>query len=83
MVAITVILAAVIGTFVLGLGDQLGDTAPRFVSTSKVTLRLLISPKLVVSRSLLTISPYPLTAIGPILPHHGVSSGNNWQTGIR
>jgi flagellin-like protein len=28
MVAITVILAAVIGTFVLGLGDQLGDTAP-------------------------------------------------------
>ncbi|MGM0447770.1 MAG: type IV pilin [Methanobacteriota archaeon] len=29
MVAITVILAAVIGTFVLGLGDQLGDTAPQ------------------------------------------------------
>ncbi|WP_119822025.1 type IV pilin [Halalkaliarchaeum desulfuricum] len=28
MVAITVILAAVIGTFVLGLGDQIGDTAP-------------------------------------------------------
>ena len=28
MVAITVILAAVIGTFVLGLGDQVGDTAP-------------------------------------------------------
>ncbi|ELK55548.1 flagellin-like protein, partial [Haloferax sp. BAB-2207] len=27
MVAITVILAAVIGTFVLGLGDQVGDTA--------------------------------------------------------
>ncbi|ELK56003.1 hypothetical protein D320_01493, partial [Haloferax sp. BAB-2207] len=25
MVAITVILAAVIGTFVLGLGDQVGD----------------------------------------------------------
>ncbi|EMA62308.1 hypothetical protein C468_10902 [Halorubrum kocurii JCM 14978] len=29
MVAITVILASVIGTFVLGLGDQLGDTAPQ------------------------------------------------------
>ncbi|MDR5673649.1 type IV pilin N-terminal domain-containing protein [Halalkaliarchaeum sp. AArc-GB] len=28
MVAITVILAAVIGTFVLGLGDQVGDSAP-------------------------------------------------------
>ena len=28
MVAITVILAAVIGTFVLGLGDQVGTTAP-------------------------------------------------------
>jgi flagellin-like protein len=28
MVAITVILAAVIGTFVLGLGDQLQDTSP-------------------------------------------------------
>jgi flagellin-like protein len=28
MVAITVILAAVIGTFVLGLGDQVRDTAP-------------------------------------------------------
>ncbi|MEF8781134.1 MAG: type IV pilin N-terminal domain-containing protein [Haloferacaceae archaeon] len=28
MVAITVILAAVIGTFVLGLGDQIGDAAP-------------------------------------------------------
>jgi len=29
MVAITVILAAVIGTFVLGLGDQLQDTSPQ------------------------------------------------------
>ncbi|MGQ3329419.1 type IV pilin [Halorubrum sp. FL23] len=29
MVAITVILAAVIGTFVLGLGDSLNDTAPQ------------------------------------------------------
>jgi len=28
MVAITVILAAVIGTFVLGLGDQVGQTTP-------------------------------------------------------
>lgn len=29
MVAITVILAAVIGTFVLGLGDSLGNSAPQ------------------------------------------------------
>lgn len=29
MVAITVILAAVIGTFVLGLGDQVGNNAPQ------------------------------------------------------
>jgi FlaG/FlaF family flagellin (archaellin) len=29
MVAITVILAAVIGTFVLGLGEQVGENAPR------------------------------------------------------
>ncbi|WP_416841532.1 type IV pilin [Haloferax sp. DFSO52] len=29
MVAITVILAAVIGTFVLGLGDKVGDNAPQ------------------------------------------------------
>jgi flagellin-like protein len=29
MVAITVILAAVIGTFVLGLGDSLGDSTPQ------------------------------------------------------
>jgi flagellin-like protein len=29
MVAITVILAAVIATFVLGLGDQVSDTAPQ------------------------------------------------------
>ncbi|SDF39707.1 flagellin N-terminal-like domain-containing protein [Halorubrum xinjiangense] len=44
MVAITVILAAVIGTFVLGLGDQLGDTAPQASftiesnSTSEITV---------------------------------------------
>lgn len=29
MVAITVILAAVIGTFVLGLGDQVSESAPQ------------------------------------------------------
>ncbi|WP_410767542.1 type IV pilin [Haloferax sp. DFSO60] len=44
MVAITVILAAVIGTFVLGLGDQVGDTAPQasfsfeYDGTSNVTI---------------------------------------------
>ena len=38
MVAITVILSAVIGTFVLGIGDQLGDSAPQAsFSTESVT----------------------------------------------
>lgn len=37
MVAITVILAAVIGTFVLGLGDSLGDAAPTASIDSEVT----------------------------------------------
>uniref|UniRef100_UPI003743796B type IV pilin n=1 Tax=Halorubrum aquaticum TaxID=387340 RepID=UPI003743796B len=36
MVAITVILAAVIGTFVLGLGDSLGDNQPSAQLTSDV-----------------------------------------------
>jgi len=35
MVAITVILAAVIGTFVLGLGDSLGENANAGVSVDK------------------------------------------------
>ena len=43
MVAITVILAAVIGTFVLGLGDSLGDSQPSAqidvdASSSEITL---------------------------------------------
>jgi flagellin-like protein len=44
MVAITVILAAVIGTFVLGLGDQVSDSAPTasfnfdFQDTSTATI---------------------------------------------
>ena len=37
MVAITVILAAVIGTFVLGLGDSLGNAAPTASIDSEVT----------------------------------------------
>ncbi|EMA72727.1 type IV pilin [Halorubrum distributum] len=46
MVAITVILAAVIGTFVLGLGDQLGPSANAGVSidepnSSHVTVTLV------------------------------------------
>ena len=36
MVAITVILAAVIGTFVLGLGDSLGDSQPTAQLTAGV-----------------------------------------------
>jgi flagellin-like protein len=44
MVAITVILAAVIGTFVLGLGDQVSDSAPTasfnfdFASSTEVSI---------------------------------------------
>lgn len=41
MVAITVILAAVIGTFVLGLGDQVQSTAPNAqLSTSQETVTI-------------------------------------------
>ncbi|GAB6880422.1 type IV pilin [Halorubrum gandharaense] len=36
MVAITVILAAVIGTFVLGLGDQIGENAPQATFSTDV-----------------------------------------------
>jgi len=45
MVAITVILAAVIGTFVLGLGDQLGDSAPQAsFSTDNSSLNSTATP---------------------------------------
>lgn len=37
MVAITVILAAVIGTFVLGLGEQVGNTAPQATLQASVS----------------------------------------------
>ena len=37
MVAITVILAAVIGTFVLGLGDSLGDSQPTAQISADIT----------------------------------------------
>jgi len=37
MVAITVILAAVIGTFVLGLGDSLGDSQPTAQISAEIT----------------------------------------------
>ncbi|OYR51581.1 type IV pilin [Halorubrum sp. Ea8] len=37
MVAITVILAAVIGTFVLGLGDSLGDSQPTAQLDAEIT----------------------------------------------
>lgn len=46
MVAITVILAAVIGTFVLGLGDSLGDSQPSAqlnAENSSTTTDLIIS----------------------------------------
>ena len=44
MVAITVILAAVIGTFVLGLGDQVSDTAPQASFTFDLTDNTIATP---------------------------------------
>ncbi|WP_394327268.1 type IV pilin [Halorubrum sodomense] len=41
MVAITVILAAVIGTFVLGLGDQIGGSATAGVTVDGDTVTLV------------------------------------------
>ena len=47
MVAITVILAAVIGTFVLGLGDSLGDNQP----TAQLSVELNSSSNVVISHN--------------------------------
>ncbi|WP_148414254.1 type IV pilin [Haloferax sp. KTX1] len=64
MVAITVILAAVIGTFVLGLGDQVGDTAPQASFTfdhERSTGNLTITHE-----SGAAIDPARVTISGPI-----------------
>jgi len=46
MVAITVILAAVIGTFVLGLGDQVQSTTPRrALGLTRVRRRTVLTPQ--------------------------------------
>ena len=47
MVAITVILAAVIGTFVLGLGDSLGDNQP----TAQLSVELNSSSNVTISHN--------------------------------
>ncbi|ELZ51415.1 hypothetical protein C465_04015 [Halorubrum distributum JCM 9100] len=81
MVAITVILAAVIGTFVLGLGDQLGDTAPQAsfdiessnstaVNITKTGGQAIPSDDLVIAID------------GTRYDNVTVSPGGDWQTGV-
>jgi flagellin-like protein len=79
MVAITVILAAVIGTFVLGLGDQLGDTAPQASftvdNTDGSTINFTKTGGQSINADDLTLSVNG-TRLGD-----SFSPGGNWQTG--
>ncbi|TKX85330.1 type IV pilin [Halorubrum sp. SS5] len=79
MVAITVILAAVIGTFVLGLGDQLGDTAPQASftvdNTDSNTINITKTGGQSINADDLTLSING-TRVGT-----GFSPGGTWQTG--
>jgi flagellin-like protein len=80
MVAITVILAAVIGTFVLGLGDQLGDTAPQATFTiednSSTTINITKTggQSLDPSNLVLSVDGERVNASFP---------GDTWETGQR
>ena len=66
MVAITVILAAVIGTFVLGLGGNIGSTATAGVSVSgdNVTLTNMGTAERVVVQGNSTSNLGNLTSVG-------------------
>ena len=80
MVAITVILAAVIGTFVLGLGDQLGDTAPQAsfdvqnVDTGDTNITFAKTGGQTINGDDLTLSVDGQREDNPI-------SGGDWQSG--
>jgi flagellin-like protein len=82
MVAITVILAAVIGTFVLGLGDQLGDTAPQAsfdIESNSSSVNITKTGGQSIPIDDIAVSVDGNRTDSPNTT--GVSSGNNWQTG--
>ena len=80
MVAITVILAAVIGTFVLGLGDQLGDTAPQasfdIESANDTTVNITKTGGQAIPTGDLTLS-----VDGTRFDEANISGSDDWQTG--
>ncbi|TKX61585.1 type IV pilin [Halorubrum sp. ASP1] len=79
MVAITVILAAVIGTFVLGLGDQLGDTAPQASFTVDNTDGNTINFTKTGGQSI-NADDLTLSVNGSRI-NNDFTPGGNWQTG--
>jgi len=80
MVAITVILAAVIGTFVLGLGDQLGDSAPQasftVESSNSTTFNITKTGGQAISTDDLVVS-----VGGNIQDSATFSDSGDWQSG--
>ncbi|ELZ45648.1 flagellin-like protein [Halorubrum coriense DSM 10284] len=82
MVAITVILAAVIGTFVLGLGDQLGDTAPQasfdIESSNDTTVNITKTggQAIPIDDLVLSVDGERRTGVSTDL------SSENWETGV-
>ncbi|TKX83925.1 type IV pilin [Halorubrum sp. SS5] len=80
MVAITVILAAVIGTFVLGLGDQLGDTAPQasfdIESSSDTTIAITKT-----GGQAIPIDDLVLAVDGTRYENATTVASGDWQTG--
>jgi FlaG/FlaF family flagellin (archaellin) len=80
MVAITVILAAVIGTFVLGLGDQLGDTAPQasFDIDSSNTQEVNITKT---GGQAIPINDLVISVDGTRYDNANTSISDDWQTG--
>ncbi|WP_159368508.1 type IV pilin [Halorubrum distributum] len=81
MVAITVILAAVIGTFVLGLGDQLGDTAPQasFDVESSNSTAVNITKT---GGQAIPVDDLVLSIDGTRYNEANTSISGDWQTGV-
>ncbi|WP_411967034.1 type IV pilin [Haloferax sp. YSSS75] len=81
MVAITVILAAVIGTFVLGLGDQVSETAPQasfsFDYDGSNTLTVTHESGEAIDRNLLSFSGSGYGSTSSDFPNTNVAAGDS------
>ncbi|MFY4816502.1 type IV pilin, partial [Haloarcula sp. AONF1] len=77
----TVILAAVIGTFVLGLGDQLGDTAPQasfdIESSNDTSVNITKT-----GGQAIPVDDLVIAIDGTRYDNVTVSPGGDWQTGV-